>query len=101
MSQTPIDGFDKSGLHRGLDKRYSTEQLDSLEAKCSKMILDCVAWDRKGLDFAEIGKMYDMLYSLYCAKLSDEGQEFNRERDIRSWIRETHRSRNDSKPNSK
>jgi hypothetical protein len=93
-TQGSIDPKEKTGMQRGLETRYTVEQMGSLEAKCSKMILDCVAWDSKGLDFLEVGKMYDMLYSIYCAKLNPEGQDFNRERDLRDWVRETHRTRN-------
>jgi hypothetical protein len=35
----------KRNMHRGLETMYSPEALGSLEAKCSKMILDCVDWD--------------------------------------------------------
>jgi hypothetical protein len=66
--------------HRGLDSRYSREQLGGLEATCSKMILDCVDWDRDDLDFVELGHMYDMLYQIYCAKLTDEGQDYDQEK---------------------
>jgi hypothetical protein len=79
-------------MHRGLDTMYSSEALGSLEAKCSKMILDCVDWDSQ-LDFTEVGKMYDMMYQIYCAKLTEEGQDYKREQNIRDWIREGHRKR--------
>ena len=53
-------------------------QLDLLEQKCSKMILDCVDWQLLDADdgsdaLQDIGHMYDMLHSIYCAKLGPEG----------------------------
>ena len=52
--------------------------MDLLEQKCSKMILDCVDWgrlDEEGSKDAmrDVAHMYDMLYSIYCAKLSTSG----------------------------
>ena len=52
--------------------------MDLLEQKCSKMILDCVDWQRLDSDvdsqsMQDVGHMYDMLYSIYCAKLGEEG----------------------------
>ena len=38
------------------------EQLGTLEARCSKMFLDCIDWDSEELNYAELAKMYDMLY---------------------------------------
>lgn len=47
--------------------------MGGLEVTCSKMILDCVDWESDSLDFTDIGKMYDMLYQLYCEKLTEDG----------------------------
>lgn len=60
-------------MHRGLDSKYSAERMGGLEVTCSKMILDCVDWESDSLDFTDIGKMYDMLYQLYCEKLTEDG----------------------------
>lgn len=37
--------------------------------------------------------MYDLLYQIYCAKLTAEGQDARRETSLREWIREGHRQR--------
>ena len=70
--------------------------MDLLEQKCSKMILDCVDWGKleivEGDRFGEYGKfyenslsqkhvsdvahLYDILYQIYCAKLTVDGQEY-------------------------
>lgn len=68
-------------------------QLSAMEAQCSKMFLDCIDWDSDNINYAELMKMYDMLYQLYCAKLTEEGQDLRREQNIRNWIKETHRAR--------
>ena len=65
--------------------------MDLLEQKCSKMILDCVDWQRLDLDaeseeMRDIGHMYDMLYSIYCAKLGAEGQEYSVEQALRESV---------------
>jgi len=57
------------------------------------MFLDCIDWDSDNINYAELMKMYDMLYQLYCAKLTEEGQDLRREQNIRNWIKETHRAR--------
>ena len=45
-----------------------------LESRCSKLILDCVDWT-KFRDFKmDPVDLYDMLYSVYCARLTREGQ---------------------------
>lgn len=42
------------------------------------MILDCVDWQLLDVDghsdaLQDVGHMYDMLHSIYCAKLGPEG----------------------------
>lgn len=71
----PIEIYETQNPHRGLDTKYPLDKLGGLEATCSKMILDCVDWDSKQLNYVEVGKMYDVLYQIYCAKLTEEGQE--------------------------
>lgn len=88
-----MESLFKHGPHRGLETRYTPEGLGSMEMKCSKMILDCVDWDADNLDSSEIAKMYDMLYQIYCGKLSEEGLEYSREKHLRDWVREGHRIR--------
>ena len=66
---------------RGLDHGMAREKMDLLEQKCSKMILDCVDWheidESKETDklVKNVGTMYDLLYQVYCAKLTAEGAD--------------------------
>ena len=67
--------------------------MDLLEQKCSKMILDCVDWQRledsgSSDSMRDVAHMYDMLYSIYCAKLSVDGQEYAVEAALRNSVSE-------------
>ena len=67
--------------------------MDLLEQKCSKMILDCVDWQRledsgSADSMRDVAHMYDMLYSIYCAKLSVDGQEYAVEAALRNSVSE-------------
>jgi hypothetical protein len=44
-----------------------------LESRCSKLILDCIDWREFYRFKMDPTDMYDMLYSVYCAKLTKEG----------------------------
>ena len=71
--------------------------MDLLEQKCSKMILDCVDWQNMSSDaLHDIGHMYDMLYSVYCAKLGVDGQEYSVEQALRESVDEGRRAKEDS-----
>lgn len=55
------------------------------------MILDCVDWNRleEGGNedtMRDVAHMYDMLYSVYCAKLSADGQEYAVEAALRESV---------------
>ena len=55
------------GSDRGLTDHYDKEGLDRLYTRCSKLILDCVDWGDKSLDFSNVTHAYDILHELYCA----------------------------------
>jgi hypothetical protein len=44
-----------------------------LESRCSKLILDCVDWTKFSKFKIDITDLFDMLYSIYCEKLTPEG----------------------------
>lgn len=44
-----------------------------LESRCSKLILDCIDWREFYRFKMDPTDMYDILYSVYCAKLTKEG----------------------------
>merc|ERR1712228_228219 len=82
---------DIKGPWRGMEALMDRSQMDLLEQKCSKMILDCVDWQRLDSDpdsqaMQDVGHMYDMLYSIYCAKLGIEGQEYAVEHALRASV---------------
>ena len=67
--------------------------MDLLEQKCSKMILDCVDWNKleesgNADSMRDVAHMYDMLYSIYCAKLGVDGQEYAVEAALRNSVSE-------------
>ena len=70
----------------------SKDSMALLEQKCSKMILDCVDWrqidpknDKETIQ--NVGNTYDLLYQVYCAKLTEEGSDYSAERDLRNFIK--------------
>ena len=70
----------------------SKDSMALLEQKCSKMILDCVDWrqidpknDKETIQ--NVGNTYDLLYQVYCAKLTEEGSDYSSERDLRNFIK--------------
>ena len=88
-----LDRKESKGPWRGLEQSMNRPQMDLLEQKCSKMILDCVDWTRFDADedseaMQDVGHMYDMLYSIYCAKLGVEGQEYAVEHALRNSVDE-------------
>lgn len=54
-----------------------------LESRCSKLILDCIDWNHDGQNSAEVANAYDLLYQLYCAKLTAEGLPLSHEQQLR------------------
>lgn len=59
------------------------------------MILDCVDWGQiseskegKSAAMQNVGNMYDLLYQVYCAKLTQEGSELAQENALRDFISE-------------
>lgn len=72
--------------HRGLLDVYTPYDLKRLESRCSKLILDCIDWSHAfKMDPTEL---YDVLYSLYCAKLTEDGHPKNYEDQLRAFIDE-------------
>jgi hypothetical protein len=72
--------------HRGLLDVYTPYDLKRLESRCSKLILDCIDWSHTSkMDLIEL---YDVLYSLYCAKLTEDGHPKNYEDQLRAFIDE-------------
>jgi len=67
------------------------ENIDLLEQKCSKMILDCVDWQEINTTKAvqDVGNSYDLLYQVYCAKLTSEGADLGQEKQLRSFIKDS------------
>jgi hypothetical protein len=41
-----------------------------LESRCSKLILDCIDWNHDWQNSGDVSNSYDLLYQLYCAKLT-------------------------------
>ena len=71
----------------------SKDSMGLLEQKCSKMILDCVDWrqidtlkDKEAIQ--NVGNTYDLLYQVYCAKLTEEGSDLSSETQLRRFIKE-------------
>ena len=64
---------------------YANESdLMRLETKCGKLILDCIDWTTA--DGAKVSELYDLLFSVYCAKLTQEGQPLESEQALRTFI---------------
>lgn len=59
-----------------------------LESRCSKLILDCIDWREFYRFKMDPTDMYDMLYSVYCAKLTKEGYPKTYEDQLRQYIDE-------------
>lgn len=59
--------------HRGLLDVYGRTDLMRLESRCSKLILDCIDWTKFSEFKMDPTDLYDMLYSIYCAKLTQDG----------------------------
>lgn len=76
----------------------SKESMGLLEQKCSKMILDCVDWrkidsknDKETVQ--NVGNTYDLLYQVYCAKLTEQGSDYSSEQALRRFIKESKEKR--------
>ena len=44
---------------------YQSQDMQRLESRCSKLILDCVDWEKESEDketLHDIGNLYDILY---------------------------------------
>lgn len=55
---------------------YLPADMSRLEAKCSKLILDCIDWEKEDESkdtLHDIGNLYDLLYQMYCAKFTPDG----------------------------
>lgn len=50
------------------------------------MILDCVDWDDENTEAAAVGNLYDLLYQMYCAKLTPEGLPYAHETQLRNYL---------------
>lgn len=67
------------------------------------MILDCVDWRQLDANAGtsavqNVGNLYDLLYQVYCAKLTPEGSEISQEKQLRSFITDQRKQRkSDSK----
>jgi hypothetical protein len=69
--------------HRGLEEVYTQGDLARMESKCSRLILDCVDWSHDDIEAISVGNLYDLLYQVYCAKLTPDGQPESQERQLR------------------
>ena len=61
------------------------------------MILDCVDWheidESSNATIGAVGKLYDLLYQVYCAKLTLAGSELAQEKQLRAFIKSSREER--------